>query len=44
MVQQVAIVEERNNIVEVPTPPLVVHEYKEIYREFNEPLLLEKVV
>lgn len=44
VVQQVAVVEERNTYVEVPAKPIIVQEYREIYRDNTEPLLLEKVV
>lgn len=44
VVQQVAVVEERNNYIEVPSKPIIVQEYREIYRDMTEPLLLEKVV
>lgn len=37
VVQQVAIIEERNNIIEIPQAPIVTSEIHEIYKENNTP-------
>lgn len=44
VVQQIAVFEERNNVVEIPTAPIVTSEIHQIYKETTVPHFEEKII